>query len=299
MPPRHLALAVLAALIWGVTFLVTRAALTEVPPLLFAALRFACVAPFALIVPHPGVPWRVLALLGLLLGAGQYGFQFAGMAQGVPPGLASLLTHAQAFFTVGFAAAAFGERLRGRQLAAIGLGALGLGILLVDRSGGDIPPTALLLSVAGAVCGAAGNTLLKGLGRAVDMLGTAVWMSLAAPLPLLLLSLALEGPGRIASAAMQASWTLLGALAYSAILATIVAFAIWGRLLTTYPAASVAPFFLLVPVFGIALSVAVTGEAFGPVRLLGCGLIFAGLLLAAIPWSRRAQARPGRDRRAS
>jgi O-acetylserine/cysteine efflux transporter len=291
MAPRDAVLAVLAALIWGATFLFTQAALREAPPLLFAALRFCCVAPFALLVPRPRVSWPLLAAAGLLLGAGQYGFQFLGMAHGVAPGMASLLAHTQAFFTVGIAAVAFAERLGSRRRFAMLLGFAGLAALILDR-GGHLTPTGLLFSVAGACCGAAGNAVLKALGRGVNMLGVAVWMSLAAPLPLLLLSAVVEGPAVIADtlASHIVGWTVPVALAYSAVLATITAFAIWGRLLATYAAVQVAPFFLLVPVFGIGLSVAVTGERFGGQQAAGCLLIFVGLVLTFLPERRRRAA---------
>jgi O-acetylserine/cysteine efflux transporter len=294
MTPRDAAFAVSAALIWAATFLFTQAALREVPPLLFAALRFACVAPFALIVPRPRVSWPVLAAAGLLLGTGQYGFQFLGMAHGIAPGMASLLAHTQAFFTVGIAAVVFAERLGPRRWSAMLLGLIGLAALVLDR-GGYVTPAGLLFSVAGACCGAAGNTVLKALGRGVDMLGVAVWMSLAVPVPLLLLSAIVEGPALIENTLMShvINLTVLVALAYSALLATIAAFAVWGRLLATYAAVQVAPFFLLVPVFGIALSVAITGERFSMQQAAGCMLIFVGLVLALLPERRRAAAASG------
>jgi O-acetylserine/cysteine efflux transporter len=132
-----------------------------------------------------------------------------------------------------------------------------------------------------AVSVAGGNTVLKSLGK-VDMLAVAVWMSLAATLPLFVLSLIFEGPAIIAATIAAPSWTLVGALAYSALFSSIAAVAIWGRLLTTYPAASIAPYFLLVPVFGIALAVFVVGESFTAQRVAGGALIFAGLAAATL-----------------
>ena len=284
MSPRDILLGVLAALIWGATFPVSALALQDTPPIFFTALRFACAAAFVLVVPRPAVPWRLLVLAGLLLGAGQYGFLFVSMTQGVPAGLASLLVHTQAFFTILIATVVFAEPLRRRHLVAIGLALAGLATLVANRgeAGAGLGIALILLA---ALSGAAGNNLLKSLGK-VDMLGVAVWMSLAVPLPMLALSLAVEGGGSLPGLLDSVSWTTLGAVAYSAVLATLLAFAIWGRLLTSYPAVLVAPFFLLVPVFGISLSVLLLGEALTGLQIAGALLIFLGLCVAL--WPRRA-----------
>jgi drug/metabolite transporter (DMT)-like permease len=55
-----------------------------------------------------------------------------------------------------------------------------------------------------------------------------------------------------------------GAIAYLVYPTTLLGFAVWNWLLGRYPAASVAPLTLLVPVFGMASSVAVLHEALPP-----------------------------------
>ncbi len=285
MTPRDVAFAVLAALIWGATFPISALALMDTPPIFFTFLRFAGAAAFVLVVPRPAVPWRRLVLVGFLLGAGQYGFMFVSMTQGISAGLASLLVHTQAFFTILIAMVVFAEPLRRRQVIAIGLAVAGLALLVVNRA-----ETGALLGVAlillAALCGASGNSVLKSLGE-VDMLGVAVWMSLAVPLPMLALSLALEAEGTPAALFRGISWTTLGAVAYSAVLATVLVFAIWGRLLASYAAVKVAPFFLLVPVFGLSLSAVFLGERLTGLQVAGAALIFLGLCLALWP-ARRA-----------
>ncbi len=284
MTPRDFAAAVGAALIWGATFPVSAIALEATPPIYFAVLRFVCAAAFVLVIPRPPVPWPTLILLGLLLGAGQYGFLFVSMTRGVPAGLASLLVHTQAFFTILIAMAVFGERLARRQIAALALAFAGLALLAADRAQ-DGALIGLVFIIAAALSGAAGNNLLKSLGP-VDMLGVAVWMSLAVPLPLLALSLLFEVDGSVMDLlATGMSWTVVAAVIYSAVLATVLVFAIWGRLLVTYSAATVAPFFLLVPVFGIGLSALVLGERLSVLQIGGGALIFTGLALAL--WPRR------------
>ena len=262
-------------------------ALESTPPIFFAFLRFLGAAAFVIVIPRPAVPWRILILAGVLLGAGQQGFLMVSMTQGVPAGLASLLVHTQALFTVIIAIFVFHERLSRRHIIAILLAAAGLAVLVLDSAEvGALTGLALVLSAA--LCGASGNNVLKSLSG-VDMLGVSVWMSLAAAVPLLVLSLWLEGAPNDLLATL--SWETAGAVTYLAVLSTVVVFAIWGKLLTTYSAAIVAPFFLLVPVFGMSLSALVLAERLSTLQFGGAALVFIGLGTALWPSGTSSTAR--------
>jgi O-acetylserine/cysteine efflux transporter len=54
----------------------------------------------------------------------------------------------------------------------------------------------------------------------------------------------------------------------------------------------VAPFSLLVPIFGAGSAALVLGEQFGPARLLGMVLILLGLATVALPVARLLRLRP-------
>jgi len=75
---------------------------------------------------------------------------------------------------------------------------------------------------------------------------------------------------------------------YLGVVATILAYAIWGRLLRRYPAATVTPFALLVPFVGGYSSALVFGERFGTLRLAGMALVILGLAVIVLPWPRTA-----------
>lgn len=281
MPFRSIMLAVIAAFIWGATFPFSALALEETPPLFFTFLRFLAAGAFIIIVPRPKMTWRYIAFLGVLLGAGQYGLMFFAMANGFPAGLASLLIHTQAFFTVIMAMIFFRETPGVRHAIA---GAVALAGLLVLVSAQSETGTAagLALILFGAVCAAGGNMILKSLGGA-NPLHVAVWMSAAASIPLLLLSLIFETGGNLPGTIAAMTWKTAVAVLYSALLATVLVYTIWGRLLVQHTAALVAPFFLLVPVFGISLSWLFLGESLSVLQATGCVLIFAGLAAALWP----------------
>ena len=75
---------------------------------------------------------------------------------------------------------------------------------------------------------------------------------------------------------------ILAAVGLVLIAATLVAYAIWSRLLTTYPTSMVAPFTLLVPVIGVAAAALLLDERFTALRAGGMVLMLCGVAVAII-----------------
>jgi O-acetylserine/cysteine efflux transporter len=281
-------LALLVAAIWGINFTVISIGLGSFPPLLLAALRFVVAALPALILPRPNVAWPRFLTIGLTLFLGQFALLFMGMAIGLPAGLASVTLQSQAFLTILIASVVLGERATPRQIAGSLVAITGLAVIAATI-GGDFSAAGLLLCLASALCWAVGNVLLRGAGKA-DMLSMAVWLSLIPPIPLFALSALVDGPTAITHALSAMRWSGAGAVLYIAVLSTILCYAIWGHLLKLYSAATVAPFSLLVPIFGALSAWAVLGERFEPVRVAGMALILAGLVIAVAPLRKFTQA---------
>lgn len=280
MQPIHLLLALGVALIWGVNFVVIAWGLTELPPLLLAALRFALAATPAFFLPRPKLSWPTMIAIAAALFVGHYAFLYPGMALGMPPGLASIALQVQAFFTIAIAAVVLGERPGPRQLAGSGIAFLGL-VLIATTVGGDVTVVGFALTMLAAASWGTGNVLLRRAGS-VDMLATITWLSIVPPLPLLAMSLVFEGPALIASSLAGIGWVGIGAVFYMAFLSTTFGFGVWGHLLKHYPAATVAPFSLLVPVFGMSSAALLVGESFSWQRLAGAALILVGLGFVAL-----------------
>lgn len=278
MPLPHALLAVLVTIIWGLSFVVIKLGVGSTPPLLLAALRFLFAAlPAAFFIPPPKTGWRSVVGYGVFLGVAQFGLLFAALAFGMPASLASLVMQAQVFFTILFAALLMGERPGPHQVLGGIVGFLGLALIAVPRlSGSGAGP--FLMTVAAAASWGVANIISKRAGR-VDMLAFIVWSSLVAPLPLLGLSVWLDGPGRVMDALMGANLGTVLAVAYLAYPTTVFAFAVWAHLLSRHPAATVTPFALLVPVAGTIGSALILGEAMRPVEAVGGAVIVAGLAL--------------------
>jgi drug/metabolite transporter (DMT)-like permease len=275
-------LAGVVAVLWGGNFLAIHVGLEHFPPLFLAALRFTVIAiPTLLLVPRPQVPLRWLLGYGIGFGTVQFIFLFIAMDIGMPTGLASLVLQASAPFTVLLGALLLRERISPRQGIGIGLAVLGMAAIAVSRAqvAAALP---VLLTLLGALGWAFGN--LAGRRAAPpNPLHLTLWMSVVPPLPLLAMSFVWEGPAA-GWAALQAAVTPAGlpgvlALAYLAVLATVVGSGIWTALMRRYPAGVVAPYSLLVPVVGMGLAAAALGERPTPLELVAALVIIGGVLL--------------------
>lgn len=294
---RDMSLAALVAALWGFNFLVIDWGLGTVPPLLFAAVRFAVVAvPACFFVPRPAVPWRTVAAVGVFMCLGQFGLLYLSLDLGMPPGLAALVLQAQVVFTIVIAAAALHERPSRGQVLGVGLGVAGLAVVALG-TGTLVSVTALLLCLAAGLSWGIGNVVSRA-ARAPGGLALTVWSATVVPLPLLGLSLAVDGPGAVGRGLAHFGWHGALSTLYTAGLCSLVGYAVFNRLLARYPAGYVVPWVLLAPVVAMGSAWALLGEAPGTAELAGAALLVAGVLTAqgtvsALRWPHAAS----RDRR--
>lgn len=274
MRPGHLALAIGLAAVWGFNFVVMQVGLEHFPPLLYASLRFTLAAfPALLLVGRPGVPWRWVVAVATTLGAGQFGLLLVGMRAGMPAGLTSLVLQMQVLFTILFAVTLLGERLTARRVVGLAVAFGGLALVAFDF-GVSGPVGAFALCVAAAAAWGLGNVAQRK-AAPPDALRFMVWVSALSAPPLLLLSLLLEGVADLAAPA--AGWL---SLAYVAFISTLGGFGVWGYLLRRYDVSIVAPYTLLVPVFGMSSAALLTGETITWLQVHAAALIVTGVLYA-------------------
>ena len=295
MSARDILAALSVAIVWGLTFIAIKVGVGETSPLMLAALRFLFSAlPMIFFVAPPKAPAWAVALYGLLIGAGQFGLLFVAIREGFPIGLASLVIMAQAFFTILLAWLLMGERPRRAQIIGAVVAFVGMAVIGSDRLGGaSLMP--FLLVVVAALFWASGNVLAKSVGK-VDMLAFTVWSSLAAPAPLLLLSLSVEGTAGLAALA-HPSLRLVASVLVISYGATVFGYGVWASLLARHSAATVAPFALLVPIIGMIAGAILFGETLRPVELVGGALVMAGLAVNIFgDWALRRSPFPTSDR---
>ncbi|MEV4375309.1 EamA family transporter [Streptosporangium sp. NPDC049644] len=275
MRTRHLLLAIGLTALWGFNFVVMEVGLRHFPPLFYVALRFILAAfPALLFVGGPGVPWRKVLLAGATLGIGQYTLLLIGMRAGMPAGLTSLVVQVQAVFTAVLAVVLLGERLTARRITGMAVALAGLVLIAADLGTGG-PVGAFLLVVGSAFFWSVGNIAVRS-AAPPNSFRFMVWISAVAALPMLALSLLVEGVPRL-EFSVEGSLSVL----YVALISTLGGFGIWGFLLQRYDASVVAPSALLVPVFGMSSAALFTGEPISAVKLAAATLIISGVLYAS------------------
>lgn len=281
MRPSHIALAVLVTALWGVNFVVIELGLDHFPPLLFSALRFLVAAlPAVFFVGPPKVALKWIVGVGLALGVAKFGLLFVGMDQGMGAGLSSLVLQVQAVFTALFAALALGERPGGVRLAGMAVALAGIAVAAVDE-GTSGPVLAFVLVVAAAAFWGVSNVLTRK-AAPPDSLNFMVWVSTVPVLPLLGLSLLFEGWDRDTDALAAMDWTGAGTVVYVAWISTVFGFGAWGFLLRHHPASTVAPFTLLVPVFGMSSAALLLHESVSPLRWCAAALLVGGVAVTSL-----------------
>jgi O-acetylserine/cysteine efflux transporter len=178
-------------------------------------------------------------------------------------------------FTIGLAMRVTGERPTAVQYAALALAVAGVGIILA-HTGGSTTPLGVALVVGAALGWSLGNMVQRRAGR-VDMLAFVVWSSLFAIPPLFALAFLFEGGPRIAAALAAAGPVVWAVVAWQSVGNTLFGYGAWGWLLARYPAASVAPMALMVPVFGMGSAALLLGEPLPAWKLGAAALIIGGL----------------------
>ena len=279
----------LAAVVWGGMYVVSKWGFSEIPPLTLAFLRVALGAGVLYLVVRLTTPirsfsraeWRRFAALAVWLTAA-LATQFVGTdltnaSQG------SLLTILTPVFMVGLGVTALGERLTGGKLAGIGLACVGTLVVLLGQydlralaSGSGIGGGLLLFS---AFSFAAFSVYAKPLIERYSALETATYATvLSVPLFGALVPVELYvRPDALSAVSM--TLPVVGAVLYLGLLSTAAAWYWWYKGMEYADASTVAVYFFAQPVVGVALGAALLGERTGLSVVGGGALLVVGVFL--------------------
>lgn len=279
MALRDFALLVLVCLLWALSNIVSKIVVGDwqVPPLFFAALRFALVLlatlPWLLPVPRP--LWRIAAV-GLLMGGGNFALLFIGL-QTASPSSAAIVIQAGVPITTLLSVLILKERIHWRRATGIALTLAGVLIVIWAP---DMPfSRGLIFVLAAAFAGSLGAILMKQMDE-VAPLRFQAWVGLASLVPLAPASLMLETGQWQAVAA--AGLPFLAALFFSALIVSVFAHTAYYGLIARYEANLLAPLTLMTPLATIALGVWITGDDLDARMLAGSGLALIGVLIIAL-----------------
>lgn len=280
MALRDFALLVLVCLVWAANNIVSKFVVSymDVPPLFYAAVRFAvvAVAVFPWLRPAPRPIWRLL-VVALLMGGGNFALMFVGLKTSTPSSVA-VVSQVMVPMTTFLSFMLLGERLTRRRLFGIGLTLLGALTVMWDPHGFRIAP-GLLFVVGAAFMGSLGAVMLKQMDG-LKPLQMQAWVGLSSFLPLIGLSAWLE-PGA-AAVAVASGWPFVAAVLFSGLIVSVVGHTLYYGLIQRYEANLISPLTLMTPLATIGLGVLITHDPFDARMAFGAAVAIAGVLIIAL-----------------
>ncbi len=293
------ALYALLCIIWGSTWLVIKVGYGGLGPFTVAAIRFlAAGALCAAIVPLAGARWprgraevRLVLFVGVVLFGADYGLIYWS-EQYIDSGLTAILFATLPLITIGVAHVYVpDERITSRKLTGTLLAFFGVIALFADHLRLD-PTKALPMAavVLAAVCAAAAGVVSKLHGGALH-------------------PAALNGPSMLVGAAVLAIAAIaagerlqlprdgqtLAAIAYLAVVGSVVSFLVYFSLLKTWSVTSLSFISVFTPAIALGLGFVFLGERPTMVTAVGAVLVLAGVALALTVSIARADARDARS----
>ena len=273
MQARHLVAIILIMALFGSAYPVGKLGVDHFPPFEFAALRSAILTLALLPLwrftpPQSGQGWA-LAGFCASMGVGVYATMYTalGMANTVSPIVIG--TQLSVPFAVLLGRLFLGERVRPLTWGAIVTAFAGVVMIALEPAlARDLP--ALGVIAASAFFYALATLFARSLRNESPFVMNG-WMAASAVAPLALLSIAFE-TGQW-HALRTADATVWGVLLHSALAVSLLAHVGMFSLYRHYPVAHVIPYYVLMPVFGIAFTLVLFTEVPSPRTLLGGAIV--------------------------
>ncbi|WP_425407193.1 DMT family transporter [Hwanghaeella sp.] len=268
--------------LWSSAFIAAKFGLTAAPPLAQLTIRFLFAGALlwaGMIVM--GKKWPVARrdvvtgiTLGVLNNSAYLGLFFIAM-QTITAGMAALIAALTPLATVFLAQPLLGERVSRRSLLGVALGLAGAGIVLRDRVGTGIDdPTGIALGFIAMLCLTSGTILYRKRGSHTDPFVMNTIQTIASGLVLIPFSLLMEDWGTI-----QFNATFFMAVAYLAIMVSVIALLIWFRMIRIAGASRASAFHFLNPGLGMLFAFLILGEPVSAIDLVGLLPIVIGIIL--------------------
>jgi drug/metabolite transporter (DMT)-like permease len=271
------------ALIWGTTWIFIKVGLNDLPPITFAAARFALAIVILLPViwirklpwPRSASEWKLIALTGFLQFSINYSTVFWA-EQYITSGLAAVL---QAMITVFGLLLAWiflpAERITPLKIFAVFLGIAGVAVIFIEqlRVESVMAFAGCVAIVAGAYAAAQASILIKARGSSLHP-ASLVCAQMICGLPALLIySLVAEGN----PLTFRWTWTAVACVLYLTILGTIAAFWLYYWLLSRIESTRAMMISLVTPLIAVLIGAIFLGERLPPQTLFGGVLIISGI----------------------
>jgi O-acetylserine/cysteine efflux transporter len=209
---------------------------------------------------------------------------FTGL-KGTDAAVAAIATQTQVPFAALIAAVFLKDRIGWRRAAGMALAFVGIVVMAGEpRHAGNLLP--IFMVIGASFMWAVANIQIKQLGP-IDDFALNAYLGLFAA-PQLFLASALLESGQLAAVA-QADWVGWSAVAYTAIMVTVISYVMWFRVLRRYPVNQAMPFTLLVPVLAVLSAAVFLDEPLTLRVILGGLATVAGVAVIVVRRPRLAE----------
>lgn len=294
MSLREFSVLFLVCLIWGLHFIVMKVTIgSTADPLFYAAVRMSLVA--LILLPklkwHKGMMWPIFGA-GLGYGALNYAFMFPALGM-TTASAAAITVELYVPFSIILSVLVFKDKIGIYKVLGILLAFAGVIIIAAakpDESAGPYFLLGILLMVGAAMSEAVGAVLVKFV-KSVGPLQLLAWFAVIGAAVLWPLSFLLED-NQYEAFAPENRKTFALALAYSALLVSIVAHGSYYWLLQRLPIYIVSSTGLMTTVIAVIASAVLLDETLTPNLLIGGVVTLGGIGLILARNSRAAQKTP-------
>ena len=279
MAPRHLLLMIIICLVWGFTFVAGKAGVSEIPPMLFTALRYillsAILLPFLRIV-EGHMPEVIF--ISLAMGSVHFALFYGGMSLADNVSAVAVATQLGVPFATIMSIVFLSEQVGWRRWTGIALAFGGVMTISFDPAIID-ERIGLALVVAAAFIGSLGTIVMKRISD-TGVYQMQAWIAMLSWPPLIAVSLIFES--NHVAVLTQSSWQAWGGVIYTALGASLIGHAGMFYLLQRYDVSITSPLTLMAPIFGIMFGVLVWGDVLGPRFWFGGAFTLLGVLIIGL-----------------
>ena len=269
-------------LLWASAFSVAKLSVTDCPPLLVLAARFALAGVIILgAAAVCGIPFKlsrrdtlIFALLGIANQAAYLGLAYIGV-RSISSGLSALIISANPVLTAVLGAMFLNERMTSRKALGLLLGIGGVAFVVGSRfAGGADHAVGIAFTIAALISLVCGTILFKRFAPKGSLwIGNGV-QSLSAAIAILPFAFTFESTADVAP-----SWRLLASLIYLAAFVSIFAYLLWFQLLHAFGATGASAYHFLMPPLGMLFGWLLLGEHVAATDLIGILPVAAGIYL--------------------
>lgn len=266
--------------VWGLNLVVTRWVVADaaVPPVFFAAVRFAGIALVLIPFLFPA-PKQMLTLFGIsmCMGAVHFALLFMGLANAEASAVSVTGQLGVPFATL-MSMAFLGEKVGWRRGLGIMLAFAGVTLIAFDPDSFSVS-FGLIYVIISAFIGASGGIMMKKMAP-ISALQLQAWLGLFSFGPLLIFSFLTEG-GQV-EAFVGGGWLVWTATVFAVLGVSVFGHGAYYYLIKKYDISLLSPLTLMTPIWGVVLAVSLLGEPLTLRLIVGAAVSLSGVFVIAI-----------------